>query len=263
MLKNSVNSPENKAKEWRGDERRSKETQMKNGRLFLFSPRPFSKLKKKLLIYFILIAFVSLMVGLEMVWEVGEPKLLDQIAANITKINPDIQLTESVSEKIFKPMRELQVRMMILLLIVGMSISVTLLIFIKNIANPLDDMVTAAKELREGNLSATVPVMSDDEIGQLGDCFNDLAVNLQEVLLFVGAVDHDMTQILEAIEQNRPEAHDEKHQELNIQLDLMAEKRDELKEMVQAFDYYNVVYDGDHVKGNEPDYILEKFKDLT
>ena len=261
MLKDSVDSSENKAKEWRGDERRSKEIQMKEGRLFLFKPRPFSKLKKKLLIYFILIAFVSLVVGLEMVWEAGEPKLLDQISANITEISPDIQLSASVSEKIFKPVRELQVRMLFLLLIVATSMSVTLLVFIKNIANPLDDMVTAAKKLRDGHLGATVPVRSNDEIGQLGDCFNDLAVNLQEVLLFVGAVDHDMTGILEKIEENRPEAND-KNLEFHRQLDLMAEKMDELKEMVQAFDYYNVVYDGDCVKGKEPDDVLEKFKDL-
>jgi len=262
MLKDSVDSSGNMGNDWRGDERRSKERQMKEGRLFFFNQRPFSKLKKKLLIYFILIAFVSLVVGLEMVWEVGEPKLLDQISANITELIPEIQLSASVTEKIFKPMRELQVRMMILLFIVGMSISVTLLIFIKNIANPLDDMVAAAKELRDGNLSATVPVMSNDEIGQLGECFNDLSVNLQEVLLFVGAVDHDMTTILEGIEKNRPVVNDETR-ELHQQLDLMAEKMDELKGMVQSFDYYNVVYDGDHVRGNEPDYILEKFKDLT
>ncbi|MDH3973650.1 MAG: cell wall metabolism sensor histidine kinase WalK [Deltaproteobacteria bacterium] len=262
MSKDSANSSENNTKEWRGDERRSKESQMKNGRLFFFNQRPFSKLKKKLLIYFLLIAFVSLVVGLEMIWEVGEPKLLDQILANITEVRPHIELNKSELEKTFKPIRELQVRMMILLFIVATSISVTLLIFIKNIANPLDDMVLAAKELRDGNLSATVPVMSKDEIGQLGECFNDLAVNLQEVLLFVGAVDHDMTNILEKIEENRPEENNE-NRKLNEQLDLMAEKMDELKEMVQAFDYYNVVYDGEHVKGNEPDHILEKFKDLT
>jgi len=262
MSKDSVNSSGDNSQEWRGDERRSRERQMEEGRLFFFNQRPFSKLKKKLLIYFILIAFVSLVVGLEMIWEVGEPKLLNKISANITEINPDIQLSKSASEKIFKPVRELQVRMMILLTIVATSISVTLLIFIKNIANPLDDMVIAAKELRDGNLSATVPVMSDDEIGQLGECFNDLAVNLQEVLLFVGAVDHDMTSILEKIEENRPPENDQ-NRKLNEQLDLMAKKRDELKEMVQAFDYYNVVYDGEHVKGNEPDNILEKFKDLT
>ena len=258
----SSKDSDNNEREWRGDERRSEIRRGTDWKALFFERRPFSKLKKKLLIYFILIAFVSMVVGLEMVWEVGEPKFLNKISANILELNPDIDLSPEVSKQLFKPVRELQLRMILLLFIVATSISVTLLIFIKNIANPLDEMVAAAKELRDGNLGATVPVLSDDEIGQLGESFNDLAVNLQEVLLFVGAVDHDMTNILEKMEENRPTVNHE-NRKLNEQIDLLIEKRDELKEMVQAFDYYNVVYDGEHVKGNEPDYILEKFKDLT
>ena len=262
MSTQSGNDSDNNDKEWRGDERRSGQRLGSDGKAPFLERRPFSKLKKKLLIYFILIAFVSMMVGLEMVWEVGEPKFLNKLSANILELTPNIDLNPEVSKKLFKPVRELQLRMLLLLFIVASSISVTLLIFIKNIANPLDEMVAAAKELRDGNLGATVPVLSNDEIGQLGESFNDLAVNLQEVLLFVGAVDHDMTDIIEQIEVNRPDLNVE-NEKLNEQLDLMIEKRDELKEMVQSFDYYNVVYDGEHVKGNEPDYILEKFKDLT
>ena len=90
--------------------------------------------------------------------------------------------------------------MLLLLAIVAFSIAMTLYFFVKDIANPLDGMIMAAKRIRDGHLSATVPVVSKDEIGQLGDIINDLTANLQEVLLFVGAVNSDLTDIIEEIE---------------------------------------------------------------
>ncbi len=261
-----------KNKDWRGEERRGKERRsgdrregdrrLGDRRKIFRERRPFSKLKKKLLIYFVLITFVSLVVCLEMIWEIGEPKLVDQISEKITESHPDIDLDSLNSSGIFTPLKELQIRMLLLLAIVAICIVATLLFFVRDIANPLDGMVTAAKRIRDGNLSYTVPVVSNDEIGQLGDILNDLAVNLQEILLFVGTVNSDLMEIIAEIEKNRPEQTEE-NQELNEQLDLMSDKIEEIKDMVQAFDYYHVVYDGDHVKGNEPDEILDKFKDLV
>lgn len=247
----------NNSVEWKGEERRSEK--INTG---LLKKRPFSKMKKKLLIYFLMISFISLVVGLEMIWEVGEPKQIERISNAMVEQFPGIEINAYQSEKIFEPIKVLQLRMLGLLLIVGACIAVTLGVFIKKIANPLDEMIIAAKQVRDGNLSVTVPVVSKDEIGQLGDIFNDLSVNLQEVLLFVAAVDSDLTDIINEIHKNRP-VESEENKKLNEQIDLMSTKLDEIKDMVQSFNYYNVTFDGEHVMGNEPANILEQFKDLT
>lgn len=248
------NSKENSG-EWHGEERRKK-----NSFFSYLDLRPFSKLKKKMLIYFFLIAFVSLIVGLEMVWEIGEPKLVNQIAENFIENNPEVQLTESMTKEIFQPLEELQIRMLLLLFIVALCITVTLIIYIRNIANPLDDMLVAAKSISEGNLATTVPVSSDDEIGQLGEIYNDLAVNFQEALLFVGAVNSELGDLLNEMEGKDSAKKDDNDDHI---IQIKERVHEELRDLVQSFDYYNVIYDGEHVEGNESEQTIEKVKDHT
>lgn len=131
----------------------------------------------------------------------------------------------------------------------------------RRIDDRLERIVAAAKQVRDGHLGETVPFESKEGLGQFVEIFNDLSVNLQEVLLFVGAVSNDMSHIVEEIEKHRPE--NKKHRKLNHQLDLLIEKIEELKEMVRSFDYYHVRFDGEAVLGDEPDEVLEQFKDLT
>ncbi len=257
--------------EWKGEERRADpdghaETlaypaRAAERRRSYLKYRAFSRLKKKLLIYFLVVGFISLVVGLEMAWELGEPKLIDKLSESVQTAFPEQALERARLAGAFKPLHELQTRMVLLVLIVGLCILIALVVFVREIADPLDGMVTAAKQIREGHLNVTVPVRSKDEIGQLGEIFNDLTVNFQEVLLFVGAVNGDLSHVVDKINDNRPEP-DDGNEVLHEQLDLMTEKIEEMKEMVRSFDFYHVTFDGDHVKGNEPDAILEKFKDL-
>ncbi len=258
--------------EWKGEERRENPSvhaetlaypaRATERRRSFLKYRAFSPLKKKLLIYFLAVGFISLIVGLEMIWEIGEPKLIGQLSESVDAAFPDQTLDPALLAGAFQPLHDLQTRMLLLLSIVGLCVLIALGVFVREIADPLDGMVTAAKQIREGHLDVTVPVCSKDEIGQLGEIFNDLTVNFQEVLLFVGAVNGDLNHVVEKINDNRPDP-DEGNEMLHEQLDLMTEKIDEMKEMVRSFDFYHVNFDGDHVTGNEPDEILEKFKNLT
>lgn len=75
-----------------------------------------------------------------------------------------------------------------LLLAVGIIISIALIAFLlgisimTSITHPLNLMMKAAKSLGDGDLSVRVPVIFDDEVGQVGQAFNKMADSLQDLL---------------------------------------------------------------------------------
>jgi methyl-accepting chemotaxis protein len=208
----------------------------------------FTNLKKKLLIYFLLIVFVSLSISLELIWEVGEMKLKDELKYGVVNSTPDGEVREAVSaidyNEAFKPLRKLQIRMMIILGIVIFAIFLTLFFFVKDVAGPLDDMVKTAKEVSKGNLGKTVPVYSKDEIGQLGSIINDITADFQEVLLMVGKISisaSDATDIIhnkvEVLKENTISS------DIQRQLNVLYKDISELKSLVESFSFYHIDLD--------------------
>ena len=49
----------------------------------------------------------------------------------------------------------------------------------RSILNPIHTLTSFAKELGDGNLDQVVPVLSDDELGQLADAFNKMAAKVR------------------------------------------------------------------------------------
>ena len=205
----------------------------------------FSDLKKKLLIYFLLIVFVSVSISLELIWEVGEDKLTNKIKNGFISQANDKALDEAVMgfdyETVFDPLKHLQKRMLIILLIVLFCVGVTLYFFIKDVVGPLDDMVITAKEISKGNLAKTVPVYSKDEIGQLGSIINDITADFQEVLLMVGKISLTASDATDVI-HNRVEVLKEKEisREIQDQLNVLYKNIDELKSLVESFKFYQI-----------------------
>jgi HD-GYP domain-containing protein (c-di-GMP phosphodiesterase class II) len=61
------------------------------------------------------------------------------------------------------------------LIVVELSIIFTLShLFSTSILNPIEDMVSAMNRVKKGDFSASVKVYSNNELGFLGDCFNDM-----------------------------------------------------------------------------------------
>ncbi len=153
--------------------------------------KSMSRLKKKLLLYFILISVVSISVSAEIILELGSPTFRDRFKRDLTReISRNLseeemkQLKENLDESaIFASVTDLQVRMVLLLLVVSLSIIGSFFLFTKDIVTPMEGMVSATKKIAEGDLSASVPVLSEDEIGQIGNLINEMSVNLQDLIL--------------------------------------------------------------------------------
>lgn len=152
--------------------------------------QPDSRLRKKLSIYFILIAVVSISVSMQIILEVSSPRFRTEIARNtveqLRKKHPDASIAaidaSAIAEGAAKEISRLRNRMLLMLGVVSLSIIGAFTMFARDIVNPMDLLVDATKRIAAGDLSAHAPVISDDEIGQMANLVNDMNIGLQDMI---------------------------------------------------------------------------------
>lgn len=149
-----------------------------------------SRLKKKLLLYFLLISIVSISVSAEIILEISSAKLENEIESNFFKHIKQSQpisnisiLEKSIKSKsIFEPIYRLRNRMLLFLLFISGSIAAAFVFFTKDIISPMDGIVDATKKIVNGDLTVSVPVVTEDEIGLIASLINDMNNNLTNMV---------------------------------------------------------------------------------
>ena len=84
---------------------------------------------------------------------------------------------------ISEPISDLRNRMILLLMVITASIAGALFLFTKDIVAPMEQMVTATKQIADGDLTVKVPIMSEDEIGLVGGLINDMNSRLHSMIM--------------------------------------------------------------------------------
>ncbi|OQX25588.1 MAG: hypothetical protein BWK80_14840 [Desulfobacteraceae bacterium IS3] len=118
-------------------------------------------------------------------------------------------------------------------------------LFIRNIIEPLEEVLSAACKITEGYLKETVPIRNKDEIGKIGEQINALSVNLQEILLHVWNHSRDSADILKRISNGdipSDMAHD---------IAAVRHSMEEMQSMVKTFEYYDIRMDEDRLMAEE------------
>ena len=151
-----------------------------------------SRLGKKLYLYFILVSVVCLSVTAQIIFEISSSNLQTEILYNIKdeyKISNDlitgdlsIDETKINFEKIFEPIFTLRNRIILLLIVVVSSICGSLVMFAKDIVSPMDGMVHATRQIVDGDLTVKVPVMTEDEIGQIATLINEMNAKILDMI---------------------------------------------------------------------------------
>jgi len=241
-----------KKNDWDGSERRSRDRLINfrmNNPLKIFR---ISNLRKRLLIYFILIIFVTLSVGAQLIFEAGSTRLLSQISDAVAVENADGEYITPDMAGVVQVLKNLQYRMILVMAIVFVCIVATMFVFIRNIVEPLDAIGKSAKLITDGHLDETVPIRCNDEIGKIGELINDLAINLQEVLLHVWNHTCQDIRLMDNIADIIHSQPDEIMPEgIREQFDFVRRDIEEMQEIVKAFDYYNIRFEGDRLVGND------------
>ncbi len=122
------------------------------------------------------------------------------------------------------------------------------------IDRPARIILRSLNQLAKGQLNETIAIDTPEEFRQIGSGINELAANLQELLLFIWKQTGQCLTLLEHIQNNPDLRHDRR---LTLEslgyLKKLSESMDDLREMAKSYVFYDVSLDGDKIHAiNEP-----------
>jgi methyl-accepting chemotaxis protein len=143
------------------------------------SSSPRYSLQRTMIVYFLLIGFASLLVGVEFILETQKSELKEELLSNFEKYSKN----EIGRDAVFAPIDKLRSKAILMIVIILCVMIIVLTMFIKNITGPLQHIIEVAKDISGGDLSHTVTVHSENELAELGKVINEMSSNLQEIIL--------------------------------------------------------------------------------
>ena len=169
---------------------------------------------------------------------------LDQFLSEVPKTYPDADTAGSMGIS--------GIKLRIFLLLTGELFFILLLSIlwlrsaIHQINRPILKLQHAVSRLALGKLNETVDIASTDEFGQIGAGINELAANLQELLLYIWKQTGQCAAIADKIEAISKEIPDEDQAKRAAELtEQLSESIENLREMAKAYVFYDVRLDGE------------------
>jgi methyl-accepting chemotaxis protein len=136
-------------------------------------------LQRTMVIYFLLIGFASVLVGVEFLSETQGVKLKEDLLSGFEHYS-----NKKISEDaLFQPIDRLRSKAILMIVVVLLVVVIVLMMFIKNITEPLQHMIEIAQGISKGDLSQSIEIKSNNELAKLGNVINEMSSNLQEITL--------------------------------------------------------------------------------
>jgi methyl-accepting chemotaxis protein len=133
-------------------------------------------LERKMLSYFGLIAAASLLITVELIWAIRAATPVAATAASYpTEAAGVIRATVNALDS-------LRHKALLMCAVQAVVTLIVLIMFMRRITGPLQQMVEHSQVISEGDLSRTIPVRGRDELGMLGETINGLTSNIQEIV---------------------------------------------------------------------------------
>ncbi len=211
------------------------------------------KRRRKSLVYFSLLVLLTFSVGMAFIFRVDKGHLHVRISEVIASQFPDHEKNLFDTREVIQILEKIQHHMMLVMFIVFLCVTAVMFVFIRNIVRPLDKMSVAAKRMADGHLDETVPTQAPYEICVVGELINDLAANLQEILLHVwNHAQHTMV-LLDQISKKTRSQSDTSLMPTEIVADFECVRQDieKMQAMVEAFEFYNIKLEKGKVVASE------------
>jgi len=195
-------------------------------------------LQRTMIIYFLLIGFASMLVGIEFLADFHGGDLKDEIWENLHGSGE-----ESIDPKtLFAPIDRMRSKALLMVGIIMVVMLIVLTMFIKHITEPLQHMIGLSQKISAGDLSQTIRIEADNELAQLGRVINEMSSNLQEIILLSqGLCDNGQIHIDQALRQLSRKTPDKKHLEsVRQSVHRLEMELDTLREFVACFKFYSV-----------------------
>ncbi len=132
-----------------------------------------------MIIYFLLVGFASMLVGVEFILDTHSSSLESELISNCGKYSSG----EIDRATLLSPIDRLRNKAILMVVIVLVVMIIVLTMFVRNITEPLQHMIEVSRELSKGDLNHSVRIEADNELAQLGRVINEMASNLQEIIL--------------------------------------------------------------------------------
>jgi len=195
-------------------------------------------LQRTMIIYFLLIGFASLLVGVEFIIDTHGHELKDELVLNYEKYSKK----EIETDDIFIPIEKLRNKAILMIIIIMAVMIIVLTMFIKNITEPLQHMIEVSREISSGDLSQTIKIHSDNELSELGNVINEMSSNLQEIILvsktMCSSGEKFYTQVSDIL--NRQSLNPEQITEVRKKIAQLNKNLNLLKEFTDYFSFYSV-----------------------
>ncbi|MDM8550779.1 HAMP domain-containing protein [Desulfobacterales bacterium HSG2] len=203
--------------------------------------KPPSKytLQRTMIVYFLLIGFASLLVGVEFIVETHGSNLREDLLSNFEKYSKD----EIGADALFGPIDRLRSKAILMIGIILVVMIIVLTMFIKNITGPLQHMIEISEEISKGDLSRTVKIHSDNELAELGNVINEMSSNLQEITLLsknLCSSGNDFVSKASSILANKETLKSEDISNLKEETDYLETELGMLTEVIEYFNFYTV-----------------------
>ena len=183
-----------------------------------------------------------------------------EITSALTAVNMSGVAQATTGSERTAPLPIAGLKLRLLLILTGGFIICLLLGFVwagfctRRIGRPVRIIATAMSKLTRGQLNETVTVGTSDEFEQIGASINELAANLQELLLYIWKQTGQCHVLLDHI-HNNPDLRRDKRLTLESMgyLKQLNEAIDDLREMAKAYVFYDVSIEGTNTHAiNEP-----------
>lgn len=136
-------------------------------------------LQRTMIVYFLLISFASLLVGVEFIVDVHKSEFRQALQDNFE----GYQRGDVSTDDVFTPLDRLRNKAILMVAIILAVVIIVLTMFIKNITEPLQHMIEKSKEISKGDLSKTLTIHARNELAELSGVINEMSSNLQEIIL--------------------------------------------------------------------------------
>ena len=201
-------------------------------------------LQRTMIIYFLLIGFASMLVGIEFWADFHSGTLKAEIWHNIEQADQG----NISSDAVLAPIDRLRSKAILMVAIIMVVMLIVLTMFIKNITEPLQHMIQLSKKISAGDLSQTIKIEADNELADLGQVINEMASNLQEIILMsqqlcVNGQNH----VSHALSQLRNEGGIQNNDQLKASIHALGSELSSLGEMMAYFNFYS--FDQKHDAG--------------
>lgn len=195
-------------------------------------------LQRTMIIYFLLIGFASVLVGIEFLADFHRGALKNEIWQNMLNYGQDDQFQEDI----FAPIDRMRSKAVLMVAIIMLVMVIVLTMFIKNITEPLQHMIRLSEKISAGDLSQTIRIDANNELADLSSVINEMSSNLQEIILLSHRMCSDGKSFIEeALSQlkNKPISV-ENAMELEKAVLELNDKLSMLEEIIAYFNIYSV-----------------------